>query len=170
MARVRRDLSARNGEVRAARQGRRRGTSGVQPALLPSGGASLPAPGQAGAQPATGQGGGASSVAPPSTAAAAAPANPGGVSFPQGRPTLTSNDGRFSAAVGLQLHYDIGGTFQGDRMPDTHAVNRLNTFGENLRRGRIPFVFKYDDFQVNLTPDFGGSPDGSPTLFEANIN
>lgn len=70
----------------------------------------------------------------------------------------------------MQLHYDIGGTFQGDRTPDTHAVNRLNTFGENLRRGRIPFVFKYDDFQVNSTPDFGGSPDGSPMLFEANIN
>ena len=70
----------------------------------------------------------------------------------------------------MQLHYDTGGYFQGDRNPDTRAVNRLNTFGENLRRGRIPFVFKYDDFQVNLTPDFGGSPDGSPTLFEANIN
>jgi len=45
----------------------------------------------------------------------------------------------------------------------------LPTFGENLRRARVPFVFKYDDFRINLTPDFGGgSPDGTPSLYEKN--
>ena len=63
-----------------------------------------------------------------------------------GRPTFTSADGRYSAAVGLQLHYDTGGVFQGSRNPDTRAINRLDTFGQNLRRARIPFVFKYEDF------------------------
>ncbi len=109
-----------------------------------------------------------SSVAPPSTSAVDKPLDPGGVSFPKGRPTFTSNDGRFSAAVGLQLHYDLGGEFTG---PSRNAQpQRLDSFGQNLRRGRLPFVFKYDDFQVNITPDFGNSPDGSPTLYEANIN
>ncbi len=196
LTRVRRDLSARDGEVRAARQEAARARAdaradrqasarppaasqgGAQPASYVQGGqggsgqgvSSQGGGGQPGAQPAAGQGGGASSVAPPSTSAAGAPANPGGVSFPSGRPTFTSSDGRYSAAVGLQLHFDTGGYFQGGRNPDTRAVNRLNTFGENLRRGRIPFVFKYEDFQVNITPDFGSSPDGSPTLYEASIN
>lgn len=166
LGKVRRDLNASNTELRAARQARARpaepskGQSpqqgGTQQASTPSG--------------ATTPSGPASSVAPPSTSAAANPPTPGGVSFPSGRPTLTSGDGRTSVAVGLQLHYDLGGYFQGDRRPDTRLVPRLNTFGENLRRARLPFVFKYEDFTVNITPDFGGSPDGSATLYEANIN
>lgn len=174
LARVRRDLAVKDTEARTARQdaaSARTSRPPGAPSGAPSGGAT-----QASASPPTGgnpgatSGGGASSVAPPSTSAAPAPANPGGVSFPMGRPTFTSNDGRFSAAVGLQFHYDVGGYFQGDRTPETRGVPRLNSFGENARRVRIPFVFKYDDFQVNVTPDFGGSPDGSPTLYEANIN
>jgi phosphate-selective porin OprO/OprP len=39
-----------------------------------------------------------------------------------------------------------------------------------LRRGRIYLVGKFDDFTVKITPDFGGSPDGMPTLYEANVN
>jgi phosphate-selective porin OprO/OprP len=42
--------------------------------------------------------------------------------------------------------------------------------GLNLRRGRRYFIGKFDDLRVNVAPDFGGSPDGNPTLFEANIN
>ena len=173
LRRVRQDLAARDGEVRAARQDAARARAQQERT------ARAPAPGQAPAgtqQAAAGAPAGqtdnspAQTAAPASTAASPGPVNPGGVAFPQGRPTFTSNDGRFSAAVGLQLHYDIGGYFQGSRAPDTRGVPRLNTFGENLRRGRVPFVFKYDDVQVNLTPDFGSSPDGTPTLFEANIN
>ncbi len=168
LARVRRDLAASRNEVRDARQVR---TAPASPGRALNQ-AQTPAPMQASTQ-AGGQAAGAptqtSSVAPPQTAAPGAPANPGGVGFPAGRPTFTSSDGRFSAAVGLQLHYDVGGYFAGSGNPNAQP-NRLNTFGQNLRRGRLPFVFKYDDFQVNITPDFGGSPDGSPTLYEANIN
>lgn len=174
LARVRRDLNASNAELRASRQAGSRpqpsAPSGSPP--RPGGPPQPGGPVQQAATPGSGtdQSGPPSSVAPPSTSAANAPPNPGGVSFPMGRPTLTSNDGRYSLAVGLQLHYDLGGYFQGDRSPDTRLVPRLNSFGQNLRRARIPFVFKYDDFQVNVTPDFGGSPDGTPSLYEANIN
>ena len=165
LGKVRRDLNASNTELRAARQARARPAE-------PAGGSTPP---QGGTQQASTPGasanlsGATSNVAPASTSATGAP-GPGTVSFPMGRPTLTSSDGRASVAVGLQLHYDIGGYFQGGRRPDTRLAPRLNTFGENLRRARIPFVFKYEDFTVNVTPDFGGSPDGSPTLYEANIN
>lgn len=164
LARVRRDLNASNSELRATRQARTRQPEPSAP------------PGRGGAQQASAPGPGAngqgetSSVAPPSTSAPAAAPAAGGVSFPAGRPTLSSGDGSTSLAVGLQLHYDVGGYFQGNRTPDTRLVPRLNTFGENLRRARLPLVFKYQDFTVNVTPDFGNSPDGSPTLYEANIN
>jgi len=164
LGKVRRDLNVSNTELRAARQARARPAE-------PTGGRT---PQQGGTQqagtPGSSPSGPTSSVAPPSTSAAATPATAGGVSFPSGRPTLTSNDGRTSLAVGLQLHYDVGGYFQGNRRPDTRLVPRLNTFGENLRRARIPFVFKYEDFQINLTPDFGNTPDGTVRLYEANIN
>jgi len=176
LQRVRRDLAARDGEVRAARKDAADARANqARLAKAPPGTQATPG------QPPSGQGGvqragggtdssPAQSSAPASTSASGGTANPGGLGFPQGRPTFTSNDGRFSAAVGLQLHYDLGGYFQGSNRPDNRSVTRLNTFGQNLRRARIPFVFKYDDFQVNVTPDFGGSPDGQPTLYEANFN
>ncbi len=168
LTRVRRDLAASRSEVRAAREARtappRRNAQPAEDA--PAGGHAASAQPTA---PATGNlPRETSSVAPPSTSASGSSVNPGGLSFPSGRPTFTSNDGRFSAAVGVQLHFDIGGAITGNQ-PNAQP-SRLNTFGENVRRARIPFVFKYDDFQVNITPDFGGSPDGSPTLYEANIN
>lgn len=171
--RVRRDLNASNAELRRTREARPPGPPAATPAgpgATPARGAQQASAPSPGAAPNTDRGGPPSNIAPPSTSASPAPANPGGISFPQGRPTFTSTDGRYSFAVGLQLHYDLGGYFQGNRSPDTRQAPRLNTFGQNLRRARVPFVFKYDDFQVNLTPDFGGSPDGSPTLYEANVN
>lgn len=153
LAHVRRDLAASRTETRAARQVRTapepvrqapgRGPRTVQPAAAnPPNGAGTPVDSNLPVE--------TSSVAPPSGTQSAA-ANPGGVSFPKGRPTFTSNDGRFSAAFGLQLHYDIGGEFTG---PNPNAQpSRLDSFGQNLRRARVPFVFKYDEFQVNLTPD-----------------
>ena len=174
LARVRRSLAASNNELRSARQAQTRPEA--PSAAPPAASAAPPSRGgvqQAGApqsQPTDANGPPNSSSAPASNAPPAPP-NPGGLSFPRGRPTFTSPDGRLSIAVGLQFNYDLGGDLQGSRQrPDTRQFPRLNTFGENLRRGYIPFVFKYDDFQVNITPDFGGSPDGSPTLYEANIN
>src|SRR5260370_1253190 len=89
------------------------------------------------------------------------------VGMPDGRPTIATADGRLSLAIGGFMQFDLGGYFQNPN-PNTQFP-RLND-GVNLRRGRLYFVGKFDDFRVNITPDFGGSPDGSPTLFEANIN
>jgi len=89
------------------------------------------------------------------------------VGLPGGRPTISSSDGRMSFAIGTQVQFDMGGYFQ---MPSpTTQFPDLND-GVNLRRGRIFFVGTYDDFTLNITPDFGGSPDGLPTLYEANLN
>ncbi|TCH99818.1 porin [Roseococcus sp. SYP-B2431] len=105
-------------------------------------------------------------------APAAAPAEPPvRLAMPGGRPTFTSPDGRFSASVGALIHFDMGGYIRDGRgNPDTRGVPKMNSFGTNLRRARIPFSFRYDDFTLNVTPEFGGSPDGSPSLYEANIN
>ena len=103
-------------------------------------------------------------------AAAAAPPSKSGidVGFPGGRPTISTSDGRMSFAIGTQVQFDYGTYFQNNVTPTTQFP-KLNS-GVNLRRGRIFFVGKYDDFTLNITPDFGGSPDGSPTLYEANLN
>ena len=148
LQRVRRDLNARDAEVRAARQDAAQARASQaklakQPVQPPGSQPSQPLQNTSAAP----DNSPASSRTPASTSAANSPGILGGVSFPQGRPTLTSNDGRFSFAVGLQLHYDVGGYFQGSNRPDNRSVMRLNTFGQNLRRARIPFVFKYDDFQ-----------------------
>ncbi len=172
LQRVKRDLSAKDAEIRAARQEAAQSRQAAQAPTRTTPAATRTA--QAGLQGGTGapapEASPAQSTAPASTSADSADAAPGKFSFPKGRPTFTSADGRFQFAVGVQLHYDIGGYFQGSRSPDTRLTPRLDTFGQNLRRARIPFVFKYDEFQVNITPDFGNSPDGTPTLFEANIN
>jgi phosphate-selective porin OprO/OprP len=112
------------------------------------------------------------SPAPPAPPAQAAPAAADGsagvkVSMPDGRPTIATADGRLSLAIGGLVQFDVGGFFQNPN-PNTQFPN-LN-YGVNLRRGRLYFVGKFDDFRVNITPDFGGSPDGVPTLFEANLN
>ena len=105
-------------------------------------------------------------------AAAQPPAAPGGVKvgMPDGRPTIATPDGRLSLAIGAQVQFDMGTYYQNPNK-NTQFPN-LNT-GVNLRRGRIYFVGKYDDFTLNITPDFGGSPDGVntfTTLYEANVN
>jgi phosphate-selective porin OprO/OprP len=93
------------------------------------------------------------------------------VGFPGGRPTISTSDGRMSFAIGTQTQFDMGTYFQNNVTPNTQFPN-LNS-GVNLRRGRIFFVARYDDWTFNITPDFGGSPDGdltNQTLYEANLN
>jgi phosphate-selective porin OprO and OprP len=119
----------------------------------------------------------AQAVAAQAAAAAAAAvgpkvaAGPGiQIGFPNNRPTISTSDGKLSFSVGMQVQFDTGGYFQSP-YPTTQYPN-LN-YGVNLRRGRIFFVGRYEDFQLNFTPDFGGSPDGatkSQYLYEANIN
>jgi phosphate-selective porin OprO and OprP len=106
----------------------------------------------------------AAAAAPPAPVAAAKDVE---VGMPGGRPTISTSDGRLSFAIGTQVQFDMGTYFQNPT--PTTQFPKLNT-GVNLRRGRIFFVGKYDDFTLNITPDFGGSPDGSPTLYEANVN
>src|ERR1700730_2187676 len=103
---------------------------------------------------------------------AAAPAAADGsagakVGMPEGRPTIATADGRLSLAIGGLVQFDMGGYFQHPK-PNTQFPQLYD--GVNLRRGRLYFVGKFDDFTVNVTPDFGASPDGAPTLYEANIN
>jgi phosphate-selective porin OprO/OprP len=86
------------------------------------------------------------------------------VTFPGGRPTITSEDGKYSLAIGAQVQFDTGGYIQ-----NSSDVPDLNN-GENLRRGRLYFVAKMGDFTMNFTPDFGDSPDGVASLYEANLN
>ncbi len=98
-----------------------------------------------------------------------APAGDNEITFgmPEGRPTFTGADGRASLAVGGLLQFDMGAYFQ---HPNPNTQFPLLNNGVNLRRGRLDFIGKWDDFTVNVTPDFGGSPAGAPTLYEANLN
>jgi phosphate-selective porin OprO/OprP len=99
--------------------------------------------------------------------AAAAPI----VTFPNGRPTIGTSNGSASLALGMQLQFDIGGYLQDShRSSILPAAARSLNDGSNLRRGKIFVVGKFGDWTANLTPDFGGSPDGTVSLFEANIN
>ena len=113
----------------------------------------------------------AAQTALPATPAPPSSAPPGAdgirVSMPAGRPTIASSDGRMYVALGTQTQFDVGGYFQ-NPSPTTQFPHLNN--GVNLRRGRIFFSGKFDDFLVQVTPDFGGSPDGSPTLYEANVS
>src|SRR5271155_5544504 len=106
----------------------------------------------------------AAAAAPP---APVAPTEGIKVDMPGGRPTISSSDGRISFAIGNQTQFDYGGYYQ-NPSPTTQFPHLNN--GVNLRRERIFFVARYDDLTLNVTPDFGGSPDGSPTLYEANLN
>ena len=149
LSRVRRDLAARDREVRDAR------TAATRTPAAPTAAPAAPPVATA-----------ASGTTPP-----AATATTASVSLPAGRPTWTSSDGRYSASIGAQLHFDVGGYLQGDeQQPDNRNINRLNTFGTNVRRARIPLTLRADQFQVTINPDFGGSPDGNPSLYEASIS
>jgi len=103
-------------------------------------------------------------AAPPAATAAV-----GGVTLtmPNGRPTISSSDSRASFAIGSLVQFDMGGYFQ-HPSPTTQFPNLNN--GVNLRRARIYLVGKFDNFTLNFTPDFGGRPDGTPTIYEANLN
>jgi phosphate-selective porin OprO/OprP len=105
-------------------------------------------------------------------AAAAPPPAPGvlegvKVTIPDGRPTIATSDGRASFAIGSLVQFDMG-TYYQNPTPTTQFPDLNN--GVNLRRGRIYFVGTFDDFRLNITPDFGGSPDGTVRLYEANLN
>src|SRR5882672_3833261 len=70
------------------------------------------------------------------------------VSMPEGRPTVATTDGRLSLAIGGLMQFDMGGYFQN---PNKNTQFPELNDGVNLRRGRLFFVGKFDDFTVNVT-------------------
>ncbi len=145
LGRMRQDMKARETETRAAKQDAAQARSEAQAAQRRL-----------------------DTTPPPARVADVPPAEQVRLGFPNGRPTISSGDGRYQAFLGGQFQWDVGGALQGNDRPA--GAPRLDSFGQNLRRGRLTVGFKVDDVQLNITPDFGGSPDGSPTLYEANLN
>ncbi|MBY0296709.1 OprO/OprP family phosphate-selective porin [Bosea eneae] len=95
-------------------------------------------------------------------AVVAAPPSLGGVTFPNGRPTLTSADGNFSLGIYGRVQSDVGTYFD--------EVGRDFNDGWNFRRARLGAVGSiWKDFTYSLIYDFGGSPDGAGSLYEASL-
>lgn len=98
----------------------------------------------------------AAAAGPPAQAAEAKGVE---VGMAEGRPTISTSDGRLSFAIGGQVQFDMGTYFQNPT--PTTQFPQLNT-GVNLRRGRIFFVGKFDDFTLNITPILAARPTGRP--------
>ena len=92
------------------------------------------------------------------------------IGFPKGRPTIASEDGEYAFSIGLLAQEDFGG-FLGMGTRSGQAKGNFNSFTQNARRLRLYFSWRYKDWVVNVTPDFGSSSvDGTVGLFEANLN
>ncbi|WP_338333548.1 porin [Acetobacter sp. LMG 32666] len=88
------------------------------------------------------------------------------IGFPKGRPTISSDDKAYAFSIGLLAQEDFGG-FMG--VSGNGGI--FNKFTENARRLRIYMSWRYKDWVVNVTPDFGANnADGTVSLFEANLN
>lgn len=89
------------------------------------------------------------------------------VSIANGRPTIASGDGQFSAAIRGVMQLDTAQYFQDDNLGPLVVGRDLNS-GTNFRRGRLGVEGKlFGDFDYNITLDFGGSgTDGQTTLHE----
>jgi phosphate-selective porin OprO/OprP len=93
------------------------------------------------------------------------------ITFPHGRPTFSNADQSASLSLGLQVQFDTGGYFQDNHGADVQppGARELNA-GSTVRRAKIFVVGRFGDWGVNLTPEFGGAPDGTVSLYEANLN
>lgn len=87
------------------------------------------------------------------------------LTFPKGRPTLTSSNGRFSLSLGMLMHYDMGG-FLG---PDKRYGQDVSGSRDFLRRGRFMVAARYDDFILTVSPDAGEFFNDTYHLFEASL-
>jgi phosphate-selective porin OprO and OprP len=93
-----------------------------------------------------------------------------GIGFPNGTPTISSDDGAYAFSVGLTAQEDIGG-FVGTTPRRGEGKGNFNNLTENARRLRIYFSWRYKNWVANVTPDFGSATtDGTVGLFEANLN
>ncbi|MBS0983021.1 OprO/OprP family phosphate-selective porin [Gluconobacter cerinus] len=92
------------------------------------------------------------------------------IGFPKGRPTIQSSDGAYALSIGLAFHEDFGGFFNsGPRRGESRGA--FNSFTSNMRRLRIPFMFRYKNWVAAVTPDFGANHnDGYVGLYEGNLN
>ncbi|GBR50769.1 hypothetical protein AA11825_1769 [Acetobacter pomorum DSM 11825] len=92
------------------------------------------------------------------------------IGFPKGRPTIASEDKAYAFSIGLLAQGDFGG-FLGAGPKRGEGAGNFNKFTENARRLRLYMSWRYKDWVVNVTPDFGSSSvDGTVGLFEANLN
>jgi phosphate-selective porin OprO/OprP len=89
------------------------------------------------------------------------------VSIANGRPTIASGDGQFTASLRGVMQLDTAQYLQDDNL-GASVVGRDFNSGTNFRRGRLGVEGKlYGDFDYNITLDFGGSgTDGQTTLHE----
>jgi phosphate-selective porin OprO/OprP len=92
------------------------------------------------------------------------------IGFPKGRLTIASDDKAYAFSIGLMAQEDLGG-FMGVGQRGKESAGNFNKFTENARRMRIYMSWRYKDWVVNVTPDFGANnSDGTVSLFEANLN
>ncbi|MFT8417213.1 MAG: porin [Acetobacter sp.] len=92
------------------------------------------------------------------------------IGFPKGRPTISSDDKAYAFSIGLLAQEDFGG-FMGVSQRGNEGPGNFNKFTENARRLRLYLSWRYKDWVVNVTPDFGANnSDGTVSLFEANLN
>lgn len=90
--------------------------------------------------------------------------------LPNGRPTFTSADGRFTASIRSIVMLDAAKFFQSDN-PGPAVVGRDLSEGTNFRRARIGFEgVLFDDFDYSIFYEFGGSGGEDPgRLYDAAI-
>ncbi len=82
---------------------------------------------------------------------------PVAVSLPNGKPTLASSDGRFTANVRAIVMFDGAKYFQKEDLPPQVTNRKLND-GTNFRRARFGIDGKlFKDFDYALIYEFGGS-------------
>ena len=92
------------------------------------------------------------------------------IGFPKGRPTIASDDKAYAFSIGLLAQEDFGG-FMGVGQRGHETAANFNKFTENARRLRLYLSWRYKNWVVNVTPDFGANnSDGTVGLFEANLN
>jgi phosphate-selective porin OprO/OprP len=96
-------------------------------------------------------------AAPPAPAPSAAPAPAIKVSLPNGKPTIATSDGRFTAAFNGVMQLDTAKYFQDDDLAPAITARDLNG-GANFRRARLGLSGKvFGDFDYGILLDFGGS-------------
>ena len=90
------------------------------------------------------------------------------VSIPNGKPTIASGDGQFSATFHGVMQLDTAQYFQDKNLPASVTTGRDLNSGTNFRRGRLGVDGKiFGSFDYGILLDFGGSgTDGATTLHE----